>query len=181
MIFALRRLAHSGGLVAAAFALKYPLIALPNVEPLTLVFFAIGYAYGPLWGAFVGLLSEGIFATFNPLGIPIFPVWMAQLGAMALTGLAGGWFGRLVRRREERRVSRLAVIAAGITVTVIFDLATNTAFAISIGPFWPIMVAALPFAAIHIGSNALLFGAIFPILERWLLRPTTAVVGPSSY
>ncbi len=85
-----RRLAQSGGLLAAAFALKYPLIGLPNVEPLTLAFFAIGYAHGARWGAFVGIVGEMIYATINPLGMSIPQVWGTQILSMALAGIAGG-------------------------------------------------------------------------------------------
>jgi len=37
-----RDLAIVGGLLAAAFVLNLPLLGVPNVEPLTLVFFFIG-------------------------------------------------------------------------------------------------------------------------------------------
>ncbi|HUU44292.1 MAG TPA: hypothetical protein VM118_01055 [Acidobacteriota bacterium] len=176
MSVALRRLAHSGGLVAAAFALKYPLVAVPNVEPLTLAFFAVGYAYGPLWGLFVGLLSEGIYTTFNPLGAPIFPVWVAQIVSMGGAGFLGGVMGWMLKHTESRRVRVVAATVGGVVATLIFDLLTNFAFAWAIGPFWPVLAAAVPFAVIHVGSNALLFAVIFPILERWLLRPTTVVI-----
>ena len=62
---AVRRLVVSGGLVAAAFAIKYPLIGIPNVEPFTLAFFCVGYMFGPAWGLFVGAAGETIYATIN--------------------------------------------------------------------------------------------------------------------
>jgi len=176
MITQLRRLTHSGGLVAAAFALKYPLVALPNIEPLTLAFFAVGYAYGAPWGAFVGALGMGIYATFHPQGIPIFPVWAAQLFGMALAGFIGGIIAKWVGKSKAGWRRYLPAILGGVLATVLFDLLTNLAFALAIGPFWPVMIAGIPFAVIHIGSNALLFALIFPILERWLLRPTASVV-----
>jgi hypothetical protein len=171
----LRRLAQSGGLVAAAFALKYPLIGLPNIEPLTLAFFAVGYGWGLRWGALVGAVGMALYASFNPWGAAIPPVWAAQVIGMALAGAAGG-----VIRRVAGTTGRHWIVAtvAGVIVTLIYDLLTNLAIALTIGPFWPMMAAALPFAAIHITSNALLFGLIFPILTRWLLRPARAVVPP---
>jgi len=177
MIAALRRVARSGGLVAAAFALKLPLFAVPNVEPLTLAFFALGYAYGPLWGGMIGATSMAVYATFNPWGAAILPVWIAQIAGMALAGLAGGWLRPLVNLRGLPRP--IAAASAGIVVTLVYDLFTNLAFALSIGPFRPVMIAAAPFALIHVASNALLFGAIFPILRRWLTRPTSAIAVPS--
>ena len=55
---------------------------------------------------------------------------------------------------------------------------TNLALALGFGPFWPVMIAAIPFAAIHVLSNALLFALVFPILSRWLTRPIHPVVPP---
>jgi hypothetical protein len=175
----LRRLAQSGGLLAAAFALKYPLIGLPNVEPLTLAFFALGYAHGARWGAFVGIAGEAIFATFNPMGMSIPQVWGAQVIGMGLVGMAGGLSRPFYDPiwSHNFRIGFAAV--AGFGVTLVYDILTNLAFAASIGPFWPVMVAAIPFAAIHVVSNALLFALLFPILSRWLIRPIHPVV-PSS-
>jgi hypothetical protein len=172
----LRRLAQSGGLLAAAFALKYPLIGIPNVEPLTLAFFALGYAYGARWGAFVGIVGEGAFATFNPLGMPIPQVWAAQILGMALAGIAGGLIRPFFDPVRSARIRAAFAAVAGIAVTLVFDTVTNLAFAVSIGPFWPVMIAAIPFAAIHLLSNALLFALVFPILSRWLVRPIHPVI-----
>ena len=176
----LRRLAQSGGLLAAAFALKYPLIGIPNVEPLTLAFFALGYAHGARWGAFVGIAGEAVFATFNPLGMPIPQVWLAQVFGMALAGVAGGLARPFFDPIPSGRIRAAFAAVAGIGVTLAFDAVTNLAFAISIGPFWPVMIAAIPFAAIHMLSNALLFALVFPILSRWLVRPIHPVVTSST-
>jgi len=175
----IRRLALSGGLVAAAFAIKYPLVGVVNVEPLTLAFFAVGYAFGASWGAFVGAAGEALYATINPFGPPIVPVWVAQIVSMAVVGLAGGWIGGLHHRLNwSQWPARALIVAAGIGVTLIFDLLTNMALAVAIGPFWPVMVAGIPFAAVHVGSNALLFLLVFPILRRWFLRSTSVVEPP---
>lgn len=180
-VLAVRRLAVSGGLVAAAFAIKYPLIGIPNVEPFTLSFFSVGYMFGPLWGLFVGAVGEIIYATLNPYGAAIFPVWIAQIIGMATAGLIGGWIGLLKDQLDwDRRRSLVIAVAAGVAATLFFDIVTNLAMAWSIGPFWPVMVAAIPFAAVHIASNALLFATIFPILRRWILGSASTVVGPSS-
>ena len=171
----------SGGLVAAAFAIKYPLIGIPNVEPFTLAFFCVGYMFGPAWGLFVGAAGETIYATINPYGASIAPVWVAQIAGMACAGAIGGWVG-LMKDRLNRNNKQGVVLAvgAGIVATLIFDLITNLAMAWSIGPFWPVMIAAIPFAGLHIASNALLFIVIFPILRRWFLGSASTVVGPSS-
>lgn len=173
-LFEIRRLAMSGGLVAAAFAVKYPMIGLPNVEPLTLVFFCIGYAFGPLWGIFVGCVAEGFYATFNPIGMPIAPVWIAQIISMGIVGAIGGLAGLQHSRLPiSHWLDRTLLVLIGVIVTAIFDLLTNLAMAWVIGPFWAVMAAAIPFSALHIASNALLFALIFPILRRWLTPPAS--------
>lgn len=177
----LRRLAQSGGLLAAAFALKYPLIGVPNVEPLTLAFFALGYAHGARWGAFVGIVGEAIFATFNPMGMTIPQVWAAQVIGMGLVGMSGGLARPFYDPIRSDRIRAGFAAAAGIVGTLAFDILTNLAFAATIGPFWPVMIAAIPFAAIHVLSNALLFALVFPILSRWLIRPLHSIVKPPLY
>ncbi|MEW5702501.1 MAG: hypothetical protein AB1792_09760 [Candidatus Zixiibacteriota bacterium] len=177
VVVALRRLARSGGIVAAAFALKLPLFAVPNVEPLTLAFVLVGYAYGSVWGAMVGTLSMAVYATFNPWGAAIPPVWGAQIVGMGLAGLVGGLARPLLGRMGTP--GRASAVAVGVAVTLVYDVLTNLAFAFAIGPFVPVMIAAIPFSALHVLSNALLFGAIFPILGRWLTRPAASVAAPS--
>jgi len=178
---AVRRLAVSGGLVAAAFAIKYPLIGVPNVEPFTLAFFCVGYMFGPAWGLFVGAAGETIYATINPYGASIVPVWVAQIVGMGVAGMIGGWVGLMKNRLNWDRKRTIALaVGAGIAATLVFDLLTNLALAWGIGPFWPVMIAGIPFAGLHIASNALLFILIFPILRRWLLGSASTVVGPSS-
>lgn len=176
----LRRLAQSGGLLAAAFALKYPLIGVPNVEPLTLAFFALGYAHGARWGAFVGVVGEMIYATINPLGMSIPQVWGAQIIGMALAGMAGGMVRPFYDPLRSPKLRAAMAGATGLAVTLVFDVLTNLAFAATIGPFWAVMVAAIPFAAIHVLSNTLLFALVFPILSRWLVRPIHPVVTSSA-
>ncbi|HEX9750657.1 MAG TPA: hypothetical protein VGB22_05145 [candidate division Zixibacteria bacterium] len=171
----LQRLARSGGILAAALVLGYPLIAVPNVEPLTLAFFAVGCAEGPLWGLFVALVGESVFAAFHPMGPAIAPVWLAQVMGMGIVGVLGGWSRPLWRGAWHRGAWTVRAAWVGVLATLVFDGLTNFAFAIAIGPFVPVMIAAIPFAAVHAGSNALLFGLFFPILQRWLLRPTSVV------
>jgi len=167
--------------VAAAFAIKYPLVGLPNIEPLTLAFFAVGYAYGPLWGLFVGMAGELLYATINPFGPPIVPVWLAQIVGMGIAGMAGGWLGQWhYRANWSSRWMLGAIVAAGVLVTLLFDIFTNVAIAFAIGPFWPVLIAGVPFAAVHVASNALLFLLIFPILRRWFLRPAVVIDPPET-
>ena len=45
-------------------------------------------------------------------------------------------------------------------MTVVFDLLTNLASAVLFGPIVPTLVAALPFAAIHVATNAALFAVV---------------------
>jgi hypothetical protein len=99
---------------------------------------------------------------------------------MALVGMSGGLARPFFDPIRSDRIKAAFASIAGIGVTLAFDILTNLAFAATIGPFWPVMIAGIPFAAIHVLSNALLFALVFPILSRWLVRPTHPIVHSST-
>ena len=54
----------------------------------------------------------------------------------------------------------------GVVLTLVYDVLTNLAVAYAVGQFIPVMIAAVPFALLHIGSNALIFVVLAPVLSR---------------
>ncbi len=161
-----RDLARIGGLLAAAFVLKMPAIGLPNVEPFTLVFFFIGYRYGGFWGAAVGALGEFLYTTLNPFGAALPPVTVAQIIGMALAGTAGGLAAHVDPWRIFSRPRRWGLVLTAIVITLFYDLLTNLAMFWTLGNLWPWLIAGIPFSALHIGSNSLLFAFAFPALQK---------------
>jgi len=161
-----RDMARIGGLLAAAFVLKLPAIGLPNIEPFTLVFFFIGYRYGCFWGAAAGALAEFLYTTMNPYGAALPPVSAAQIMGMAFSGFAGGLAGRIDPLRIFSRPSRWGLAVAGIMLTLVYDVLTNLAMFWTLGNVWAWLVAGIPFSALHIASNCILFALVFPALQK---------------
>ncbi len=160
------RLAKMAALVALAYVLKLPFLSVPNVEFFTYLCFVAGYLFGVWSGAATAAAAMTLYSLFNPYG-PAGPVLtIAKVLATTLVGIAGGLAFRL--KFVPRTTIPSLVIAAllGLILTLQFDLITNLAIVATTGQFWPVMAAAVPFAAIHIGSNTLLFVLFNPLLFR---------------
>lgn len=145
-----------------AVAAGFILIGVPNVELVSVTVFLAGMILGSLRGAMVGGMAMGIFSTFNPLGLPIIPVLVAQILSMALVGAIGGVFkGKKGSSIGLSSILKLAV--TGFTLTILYDLSTNFAFAVAFGlmaQFLKIVLAGLVFSALHVVSNTVLFPCV---------------------
>jgi hypothetical protein len=179
MAFSASKIALMGVLIALAIALKLPILPLPNIELLTFVIFASGFLLGTVEGALVGVIAMSVYTTLiSPYGLPPVPIAAAQIVSMGLIGFTGG----LVSATRQAGVWRVMLsrpvpfaIASGIcglALTMVYDLLTNLAVAFVMGQWMPVMVAAIPFALLHILSNL----AIFLILSPLLLRLSRARV-----
>jgi hypothetical protein len=162
-----RKLAQMGIFVALAIALKLPLLQIPNVEFFTFVVFSSGYLLGILEGGVVGGLSILIYTTFNPYGFPPLPIALAQVFSMIFIGIFGG----LVFKAGFVILVKLSTLIlmglVGVILTLIYDILTNLAVAYVVGQFIPVMLAAVPFSLIHIGSNAIIFVVLTPVLFKF--------------
>ncbi|MEO6462001.1 MAG: hypothetical protein ABIP29_02910, partial [Candidatus Eisenbacteria bacterium] len=180
-----RRLALAGMFAGLAWGAGY-VDSIPNFEFLTVILFAGGFVLGPLGGALAGALGAFLYSAINPYGsglaVPL--VLLAQVMGMAIAGAVGGFVGRAPLAAVPSKLGRAAiVVAAGIAVTLVFDLLTNLASAILFGPLVPTLIAALPFSLVHVGTNAVLFAgagvALLGALERTrrsLLAPAPSAV-----
>jgi hypothetical protein len=67
--------------------------------------------------------------------------------------------------------------AAGLYLTVIYDLVTNLGFAFSFGlTYEEALIYGLPFMIIHVFTNTLFFSTVSPVLSRYMLK-TISVEG----
>ncbi len=157
------RVALSGLLAALAAAGGFALAGVPNVEVVSLLVFLSGHLYGAALGAVVGALGEGLYSGANPLGPPPPPIFAGQVLGMAIAGVAGGIVGALP---APRRGTVRAVIfgAAGVTVTLVFHLLTDAAYALVARLTWAYIVAGIPFYIIHLVTNAGLFAGAGPLV-----------------
>jgi hypothetical protein len=161
----IRDLAISATFVALAVALGFALVHVPNVELVTLVVFASGYLLGVRRGLIVGLCSMGLFTTFNPLGVPVLPVALAQVSCMGICG----WIGGASRRWLDSGTLLAKLVLLGLVSTLLYDLGTNTAMAISFGltsKLISVLMAGLAFSFLHLVSNTVIFALAGPFLVR---------------
>jgi hypothetical protein len=173
MVFSAGKIALMGVLIALAIALKLPILSIPNVELLTFVIFASGFLLGAIEGALVGVIAMSIYTTLiSPYGIPPLPIAIAQIVSMGLIGLAGGLASMMVRVAAWRRTLSnhlpfaIAMGICGAALTIVYDLLTNLAVAFVMGQWMPVLLAAVPFALLHILSNLAIFLILSPLLLR---------------
>ncbi len=165
MMVNVRRLVVTAIFIALAIGLKFALIILPNVEPLTVTFFLAGYMLGPLSGLVTGAIGEFLYSFFNPYGVASPPLLVAQVLCMSLSGLAGG----LVRRLSPNGIPPAWLLGAiGFFLTLIFDLATTLSdvFFVKLGlaGFLSRLAFGIYFYIIHLSTNTVLFAVLLPVL-----------------
>jgi hypothetical protein len=163
-----RTAASVGALAALTLAGGYALSGVPNVEVMTLIAFAGGWLTGVAGGAAVGVLGMTLFTSANPYGAAVPLVAAAQVISMGFVGACGGLWGRSSGRRP-RSPSAIEMAALGAGLTAVYDLTTNASIGIAFSQLTPTLVAGIPFALIHIISNALLFGIAGPYLIKGLV------------
>lgn len=152
-------LARSALFIALAAGLGFAGAVIPNVELVTITIFLGGAATGPLTGAAIGIAAEILVSGLNPLGPALPLVFAAQLAGMAAAGLAGGLLGRhLLLVNAAYRVTLLAGL--GLVLTFIFDLLTNLALGVHLGPIRATVVGGLVFSVVHIVANMFVFAVL---------------------
>jgi len=163
------RVALTAIFVALASALGFLLVSVPNVELITFTIFASGSVLGRPRGMLVGALAFAIFSGLNPhgSGAAIPPLYVAQISAAALAGLAGGVSARLWRAEgDRRRLPGLAVAggAFGLGLTVVYQGAVILGLAIASPELRTGVIAAIAsnafFSLLHVLSNTILFAVL---------------------
>jgi hypothetical protein len=175
--FRTRRIAAAGLFAALAISINFPLLGIPNVELFSLCLFISG-VFLRIWGGFiVPLVGGSIFIIFNPNGPPtLFTVAIAQIVGFIIFGLAGAFFGKNILQNKSHLLGVILLAVIGFVLTFIYDLLTNVAFAVTIGPFWPTIIGGIGFSIWHIVSNGLIFGLFEPLLVKlW------CITGPRLY
>jgi len=159
-----RKIALAGLLSSLAVALGYLLIAVPNVELMTLTVFVAGGLLGIRGGTLVGVVSMFIYSVANPMGAAIPLVTASQVVGMGVIGAAGA-LSPLIRRAAKRRAVRsLIFAAAGLVLTIMYDFLTNLALGFSMGTVIAVLAAGLLFSVIHFVSNTLIFFSLADVL-----------------
>ena len=159
-----------GGLAAAGRVL---FVAVPNVQPVTVIAAASGAALGPRRGFAVGALAA--LASNFFLGQGPHTPW--QMLGWGTCGLLGGLARPLVRRRLS---FALCCFALGFVFGVPLDLYTWLYLPHNEASLVAVLARGLPFNLAHATGNLLLALAVGPelrrVLERYERRTRTEVV-----
>ncbi len=144
----------------------------PNIEVTSLITFISGFVFGSRIGSLVGGFTEAVSSMFNPLGPAPPPIFAAQIGCMMLIGAVGGVIARFSDKSELGGLNKsLMMGAAGLYLTIIYDLVTNFGFALSFGSSYETaLIVGSYFMAIHVFTNTLFFGTVGPVLSRYMLK-----------
>lgn len=144
-------------LTAACIASNYLLIGVVNVKFMDLIVFAAGFAFGPLTGASVGVLTWLVYGTINPYGFSL-PILVATSLGESLYGVAGGLLGERSPGFGRGLSASVKFAVVGFLLTFAYDLVTNVASALSVGmPISVALIMGIPFAVAHEVSNAAFF------------------------
>ena len=136
---------------------------LPNVKVIFFVIFSAGFLWGMIPGAVVGLIGMGLWTMFNPYGPAAIPITLAQVFGAALCAPIGDILHRIGWRRFRTRSLGAILVACGVVCTIAFYLPVNIVDAWVYQPFWPRLISALPWTAVSLVTNAIVFPLLFPV------------------
>ncbi len=151
---------------ALAYILALASVYIPNVSLSFIAVFAGGALFGLETGISAGGLGMFLWTVFNPYGMAVIPVTIAQIGGMMLVGALGATVaGSMIMRHVQRRgfwIFALLGTAGGL----LYQIIVGTVNAWMFGPFWASLSAGLIFSLATIISNALIFPACYPLVVR---------------
>ncbi len=154
---------------ALALVGNYVLVAIPNVELGSGILFLTAYLFGLSMGFWCVLIVSIIYAFFNPWGPFIPTIWLAQIVGWLFMVITGYLMKRQVRDTNWTRTRILEIAVVGAIVTLFFDLVTTLGYSIWFGiPYFVAVIAGLAFIVLHVISNAIIFPAIVPRLDKTL-------------
>ena len=150
-------------MTATCVATNYLLVGVVNVKFMDLIIFVSGLTFGAVVGSSIGALTWLVYGTINPYGFSL-PILVATCLSEMIYGLAGGVLGHLGFSGNDNpdQIQMLTdgfkFAFIGFLLTVIYDLITNIASALSLGlPIIAVLIAGILFALLHEVSNAFFF------------------------
>lgn len=173
-----RDLVHIALLVALCAAVGYAMSGVPNVELISAAIFTSGTLQGVRRGALIGAMAELIYAGFNPYGVSPLPLYAAQVAGMGMIGAAGGAVSPLLAR-QPRPLQVLLAGTAGLVLTLLYDVLTNSAVYLGAreSSSWMAVVVgglSFPFPLAHAIGNTIGFALVTPAVRSALLRRSPA-------
>jgi len=150
-------------LAALCVATNYVLVSVPNVKLMDFLVFIGGFCFGAFAGTLIGVLTWAVYGVINPYGF-VLQVWLATMLSESIYGVAGGLLRKsLSVTGFNGQYLRVSVFfgAMGFLLTLIYDVITNIAYALTLMEKVPVAVVILygvPFTLLHEISNATIFG-----------------------
>jgi energy-coupling factor transport system substrate-specific component len=160
-----REIALVASYAATAAAGRVLFVAIPSVQPVTIMTACAGAALGPRAGAAVGAMAALVSNGF--LGQGPWTPW--EMLGWGLVGASAGMCGRLLRRRS-------ALVSFGVVWGFAYGALLNLSVLAAYGPAWTwaafvvVEVRGLPFDTAHAIGNAVIALAAGPALIRLLER-----------
>ena len=153
-------------LSALIYVLSWATSYFPSVNAAYFVAFSAGYLWGVGPGMAVGALGMWLWTGFNPLGPAPLPIALAQIVGMSACGCLGPPFRPLLRAAKRSATVWPWLVLAATLCTIVFYLPVTLTDAWVFQPFWPRMIANLPFVAISLAANAVIFPLLFVATRR---------------
>jgi hypothetical protein len=155
---------------ALIYVLSWATSFLPSVNAAFFIAFSAGYIWGIWPGIAVGAVGMWLWTSFNPLGPAALPIAATQIVGLAGCGLLGRLFRPILAFSKNAVTRNIALFLAALGCTLIFYTPVSVVDAWVFQPFWPRLIGGLPFVAISLAANTvifpLLFGATRRICER---------------
>ncbi len=166
----IKKIVLMGSFIGLGVSLGYLLQPIPNVEMVTATTFIGGYLLGIRQGLLIGITTELIFSTLNPLGSASPPLIAAMAISMGISGAWGGILG--MKSNHNGRGFRIKLAFAASVCTIIFYVFTTVSFAILLSLSFEQLInsfaAGTIFLIIHITSNIFIFTIIVPVIIKRL-------------
>ena len=151
---------------ALIYVLSWGTSFLPNVSLAFFVAFAAGYLMGVIPGVLTGAIGMWLFTSMNPFGPAVPPVAAAQVIGLAGSGLIGGLVGRGRASQSDTPPGSIPLVLCSLACTVVYYLPVTVIDAWFAQPFWPRLIGGLPYVAVSIAANAIIFPLLFPVTVR---------------
>ena len=146
---------------ALVYVTSWSLVLLPNVKVSFFIIFTAGFVWGVTPGMLVGAVGTGLWSMFNPYGPVALPMLMVQVVGSASCGAIGGIYQSTRIHQKSAMTNSIALVICGIICTAVYYVPVNLVDAWLFQPFWARVIASLPWTAIALVTNALIFPLLF--------------------
>ena len=155
---------------ALIYVLSWGTSYFPNLNFIFFIVFVAGFLWGVVPGMLVGLIGMGLWTAFNPYGMAVPPIMLAQMLGASAGGVVGAWLRCTDWQRWSSARRIVILVLSSIACTLLFYIPVNFVDAWVFQPFWPRFVAGMLWTVISLGFNAVIFPLLFKVAVRLYVR-----------